>query len=211
MRTSFLLAVAALLLIVGGLALGYETVPTALPPNPIELEHGVPVGILDTPAGAVAAADNYVASEDDALLSRQKIRRVVDTVWAPAERAVELAQPFPAAALAAKPATFAGLSLTAAIAADRLVAYTRQTAQVGVWAEITVWSGSVVPTQRWTLDTVTLVWDAGRWLLAARAAAPRSATPVPAWTSGGAEDRTSRAFDARLAGMSAPYYRGSRP
>lgn len=209
MRTSLLLALAALCLMAGGLALGYESVPTAVRANPIELVHGVPVGTLDTRGGAVAAADNYVASEDQALLSPERIRRVVDTVWAPAERAVELAQPFPAAAVAGKPATFAGLRLTAAVAADKLGAYTARSAQVGVWHEFTIWSPTVAPTQRWSLDTVTLEWDSGRWLVASRSVAPDSATPVPAWTSGGALDRTSQAFDARLAGMSAPYYRGS--
>jgi hypothetical protein len=210
MWTSFV-ALAAVLAMAGGLAVGSETKPRATLPDPIRLETGVPVGILDTESGAVAAADNYVASEDDALLSPAGIRRVVDTVWAPTDRAVELARPFPAAALAGKPATFAGLKLIAAVAADKLEAYTPRTAQVDVWEEIMAWSPTVEPTQRWTLDTVTLEWDSGRWLVASRAAAPDSATPVPAWTSGGGLDRTSRAFDARLVGMSAPYYRGSHP
>jgi hypothetical protein len=204
-------AIAALLIAAGASALGYGPAPKAARPNPIRLEHGVPIGVLDTPAGALAAADNYVASEDDALLSPGELRQVVDTVWAPAERAVELAQPFPAAALAGKPATFAGLRLTAAVAADKLEAYTPQSAEIGVWDEITIWSPTVAPTQRWTLDTVTLVWDAGGWLVASRSAAPDSGTPVPEWTSGGAQDRTSEAFDARLAGMSAPCYGGGLP
>jgi hypothetical protein len=203
-----LVAVALVLIAGGAMTFGYETAARAVRPNPIRLEHGVPVGVLDTPAGAVAAADNYVASEDDALLSSDELRRVVNTVWAPQERQVELAQPFPAAALAGKPTSFAGLSLTAAVAADRLESFTRQGAEIGVWEEITVWSPTVVPTQRWTLDTVTLAWGSGRWLVTTRSASPDSATPVPAWTSGTAQDRTSQAFDTRLAGMSAPYYGG---
>ena len=62
-----------------------------------------------------------------------------------------------------------------------------------------------------SLDTVTLVWDDGRWLVASRTSAPDSKTPVPAWTSGTPRDSTSEAFDTRLAGMSAPYYRGVTP
>jgi hypothetical protein len=135
----------------------------------------------------------------------------VDTEWAPGDRAVELAQPFQAAALAGKPAAFADLKLAASVAAHKLESYTPQTAQIGVWHEITIWSPTVVPTQRWTLDTVTLVWDSGRWLVASRSSAPDSQTPVPSWTSGGRQERTSQAFDARLAGMSAPYYDGSQP
>jgi len=200
--------VGALAVTAGALALGYETVPATNRPNAVRLEHGVPVGILDTAAGAVAAADNYVAAEDDALLSSNQIRGVVNTEWARRERPVELAQPFLAAALAGTPATLDGLKLTAAIAADKLEAYSPQTAQVRVWSEITVWSSAVAPTQRWTLDTVTLAWESGRWLVTSRLAAPDSATPVPAWTSGHIQDRVSATFDARLADMSAPYYSG---
>jgi hypothetical protein len=195
----------------GAFALGYGSTPKAVRPNPTQLEHGMPVGVLDTRAGALAAADNYVASEDEATLSAAAIRRVVDTVWAPEDRAVELVQPFPAAALAGKPHTFARLKLTAAVAADKLESYAPQTARIGVWHEITIWSPTIVPTQRWILDTITLVWGSGRWLVASRSSAPDSETPVPSWTSGGPADRTSQAFDARLAGMSAPYYEGSQP
>src|SRR3974390_1826188 len=99
--------------------------------------------------GALVGADNYVASEDDSLLSPDQLRGVVDTEWASQERAVELAQPFPAAALAGKPATLDGLKLTAAVAADKLEAYSPQAAQVSVWSEITIWSSTVAPTQRW--------------------------------------------------------------
>jgi hypothetical protein len=203
--------VAVLLVVVGALALGYQTAPRVVGTNPIRLEAGVPVAVVDTPVGAIAAAENYLASEDDALLSRGEIQRVVDTLWAPGERDVELAQPFPAAALAGRPATFPGLKLAAAVAGAKLESYSPQSAQVLVWHEITLWSGSVAPTQRWVLDAVTLVWDSGRWLVAARMAAPDSETPVPAWTSGTPQDRTTEAFDTRLVGMSAPYYRGLTP
>ena len=203
--------VGALAVTAGALALGYETVPATTRPNAIRLEHGVPVGVLDTRAGAVAAADNYVATEDDSLLSPSQIRGVVDTEWAPQERAVELAQPFLAAALAGEPATLDGLKLTAAVAADKLQAYSPQSAQVSVWSEITIWSSTVAPTQRWTLDTVTLAWDSGRWLVTSRSTAPDSSTPVPVWTSGDTRDRASATFDTLLADMSAPYYSGGAP
>jgi hypothetical protein len=211
MRVTALVVAVLLVVAVGGLALGYQTAPKVVSPNPIRLEGGVPVGVVDTPVGAIAAAENYLATEDDALLSRDGIRQVVDAVWAPAERDVELAQPFPAAALAGKPATFPGLELSAAVAGAKLESYTPQSAQVIVWHEITLWSPTVAPTQRWSLDTVTLVWDSGRWLVASRTAAPDSETPVPAWTSGTPQDTTSEAFDTRLAGMSTPYYRGLTP
>jgi hypothetical protein len=200
----------AVLLLVpaGAFVIGYESVPRTSHPNPIRLEGGVPVGVLDTPAGAVAAADNYLSAEDDALVSAGDLRRVLDAAWTPAARAVEFAQPFPAAALAGKPATFPDLELTAAVAGDRLESYTAGAARIGVWHEVTIWSRAVSPAQRWTLDTVTLVWQASQWMVASHSSAPQAQTPVPAWTSGGPDDRTSEAFDTRLAGMSAPYYGG---
>lgn len=211
MRAPLVVIGAALLVTVGAVAAGYSTASHPARPNPIRIEHGIPIGVIDTPAGAVAAADNYLVSEDDALLSPTGVRTVVDNAWARGARASELAQPFPAAALAVKPATFSGLRLTAAVAANKLESYTPQSAQIGVWHEITAWSPTITPTQRWSLDTVTLVWSSDRWLLASRSTAPDSQTPVPAWTSGGVEDRTSQAFGARLAGMSGPYYEGSGP
>jgi hypothetical protein len=208
MRLLPVIGVAALLLPAVAFAAGYKTAPATAHRNPIRLENGVPVGVLDTPVGALAAADNYVSAEDDALLSGAAIRRVVDTLWVPRDRAIELAQPFPAAAVAGRPAKFSGLKLTAAVAGHKLESYSADTARVGVWHEITVWSSTLAPAQRWSLDTLTLVWDAGRWLVASRSPLPDSRTPVPAWTSGGAADRTAQAFNSRLVGMSGPYYGG---
>jgi hypothetical protein len=202
------LAVAALVVGAAGAA-GLATPPAMPHPDPIVLHRAVPVGVQDTPAGAIAAADNYLAAEDRALLSRSLLRTLVDLDWSPSARAAEFARPLPAAALAGKPETFPGLELTAAIAADRLDAYTAGTAQVGVWHEITLWSPTIAPAQRWELDAVSLVWRSGQWQVATRVAAPDAQTPVPSWTGGDQQDRTSAAFDARLAGMSTPYYGGT--
>jgi hypothetical protein len=204
--------ISLLLIAVAGLA-GRSTAPRTEHPDPIRLDHGIPVGVRDTPGGALAAADNYLASEDSALFSADQLRTVVDTDWLPQERSVELTQALPSAALQSTPAGLGDARLTAAVAADKLEAFTRVSAQVGVWHEITVWSSAPVispPAQHWMLDTVTLVWDGSRWLVASRSTAPDSRTPVPAWTSGGPGDRTIEAFDTRLVGMSAPYYGDTR-
>jgi hypothetical protein len=206
MRVLLVAGVVALLVTAVAFAAGYRTVSATPHRDPIRLESGVPVGVLHTPAGALAAADNYVSAEDGALLSGAAIRRVVDSLWVPRERAIELAQPFPAAAVAGRPAKFPGLKLMAAVAAHKLESYSANTAQVGVWHEITLWSSTVAPAQHWSLDTLTLVWEAGRWLVASRSSPPDSETPVPAWTSGGPTDRTGPAFNSRLVGMSGPYY-----
>lgn len=211
MRASLLGIAVAIAVAVGAFAAGYHSAPKPARPDPIRMEDGIPVGVTDTSGGAVAAADNYLVTEDDALLSPTALRTVVGRLWTSGARAAELAQPFPAAALVGRPATFSGLRLTAAVAASKLESYTPQSAQIGVWHEITLWSPTISPTQRWSLDTVTLVWNSGRWLVASRSTAPDSQTPVPAWTSGGVEDRTSQAFGSRLAGMSGPYYEGALP
>jgi hypothetical protein len=208
-RAASICGLGSLLVIAAAFLLGYRSAPRTAHPNPIRLEHGIPVGALDTPAGALAAADNYLASEDNALLSADQLRAVVRTDWTLRERPVELAQALPSAALGSTPAGLGNARVTAAVAAHRLESYTPQTAQVKMWHEVTVWSSAPVvsqPAQHWTLDALTLVWEAGRWLVASRSPAPDSQTPVPAWTSGGPSDPTIQAFNSRLAGMSAPYY-----
>lgn len=201
------IGLAALAAILGGaFVAGYSSELSTANPNPIRLEHGVPVGVLDTPAGAVSAADNYLAAEDDALLTPGVLRQLVDTDWTSAGRGVELAHPLPNAALRTTPQELGDTHLAAAVAASRLESFSGQNARVGVWHEVTTWSSSVPPTQHWLLDRVTLVWENGRWLIASRASAPDATTPVPAWTNGGPADRTSEAFDSVLAGMRVPYY-----
>lgn len=212
-RAAWSVAEISLPLIAVAALVGYSTAPTTEHPNPIRLDHGIPVVVLDTPGGALAAADNYLASEDSALFSADQLRTVVNTDWLPQERSVELTQALPSAALQSTPFGLGDAQLTAAVAADKLEAFTRVSARVGVWHEITVWSSAPVvsqPAQHWMLDTVTLAFNGSRWLVASRSTAPDSRTPVPAWTSGGPRDRTIEAFDTRLAGMSAPYYGDAR-
>jgi len=199
-----LAALAAML--AGSFVTGYVTVSGTAHPNPIRLEDGVPVGVLDSPGGAVSAAENYLAAEDGALLSPDQLRAVVKADWAPRAQPVELAQPFPVASLRSTPQQLGDGRLTGAVAATKLLSFDGRSAQVAVWHELTTWSSSVLPTQHWLLDSVTLAWQDGRWLVTSRSSAPDGSTPVPAWTSGGPADRTSEAFDSRLAGMTAPYY-----
>lgn len=203
-------AFAVLMLLTAAFLSGYQSTKPRSSTALIALAHGIPVGVVDTPAGALAATDNYVASEDNALLSPFLLRQVVDTDWSPPERSVELSGRLASAALASTPAGLGNARLTAAVAGHRLDAFSARSARVSVWHEVTVWSSAPPvmspPAQHWSLDTVGLVWDNDRWLVASHTVAPPSATPVPAWTSGAPSDRTNQAFTGRLAGMSAPYY-----
>jgi len=59
-------AILAVLLLGAGVLIGRGSVSSAQrssTTNPIALVNGVPVGVADTPAGAIAANDNYLATE----------------------------------------------------------------------------------------------------------------------------------------------------
>jgi len=200
------LAIGAAVLVAGAFTAGLATRAHTAHPDPVRLDRGVPIGVLHTPDGAVAAADNYLAAEDGALLSPDQLRQVIATDWTPRERQVELSQPLPTATLKTTPQQLGDTRLTAVVAANKLESFSSNRAQVGVWHELTTWSSTRPPAQHWMLDTVTLVWQDGRWLTTSRVTAPDADTPVPAWTNGGPSDRTSQAWDEQLAGMTAPYY-----
>lgn len=199
------LAMSAVLALVAIGVVGYTSSPATRDPNPLRLVDGVPVGVLDSPDGAVSAADNYLAAEDGALLDPSQLRLVLRTDWTAAARSRELSLTVPSAALRTTSGSLGGVRLTAAVAGDKLESYTPRSAQVEVWREVTIWSQSLAPAQHWSLDTVQLVWSGDRWQIAARSVAPVAQTPVPAWLNGGSGSYTRARFDAALAGMSAPY------
>lgn len=207
--TFALLAAGALLLVVlmvfallvgggGGSRAGAQTV---------ELVGGVPVGVKDTAAGALAAADNYVALSSQSIEQDPSLfATLVAQVYAPGVREKTLAQ---AAQIRAADAQnmrnySEGGHGIAVIAARRLDAYTPQTATVTSWLAGFVWGPRLSPRQSWNLIDTTLSWQSGRWLVTA-SETDRTPAPVPAivFVNGG-NDR-SQAFD-RLAGMTAPFY-----
>jgi hypothetical protein len=69
-----------------------------------------------------------------------------------------------------------------------------------------VWGlGVAAPRQSWNLVDTTLAWQAGQWVVVSSSVESTPA-PVPSVVVvNGANDRT-RAFDQRLAGMTAPFY-----
>jgi hypothetical protein len=200
------LAVGAVAALVAVGAAGYGSAGSTPASNPLRLVSGIPVGVLDSPAGAVSAADNYLAAEDGALLDPALLRRVIATDWTVADRQSEASLTVPSAALRTTPGSLGDLHLTAAVAGDRLESYSPRAARVGVWHEVTFWSSSVAPAQHWSLDSVALVWRSGRWQVASRVVAPVAQTPVPGWVNAAPGERSSAALSAALSGMSAPYY-----
>ena len=170
--------------------------------------HGIPVGVQDSAAGALAAADNYLAIASQTVEQDPgEFSALVNTVYTPGSRASTLAQ-----AAAARGADVAdmrnyaqGGRAVAVIAARRLDHYTPGRATVTSWLGGFVWGPALSPRQSWNLVDTTLVWRQGRWLIASMSA-ERTAAPVPSVVFVDGHNNQSGAFDARLAGMTAPFY-----
>jgi hypothetical protein len=170
-------------------------------PDPIRLDAGVPLGVLETHAGALAAGAEYLASARRTVLTDPAaFGALLARAWTPGARTSDLA--IERAALRQTPAG-AGLRLLVDVVSGRLLRMGRGAAELELWSAATFWSLQVVPTQTWSLDRVGLLWRGGRWWLEAIAAQP---SPVPDWAAGSAAQASSRAFDRALGDMSAPSY-----
>jgi hypothetical protein len=175
--------------------------------NPIELVHGVPVGVRDTPPGVLAAADNYVALASQSLEQNPAVfAALVAEVYLPAARGEALSQ---AQELRASDAQNMGNYRSgghgiAVVAARRLDRYTPSTATVTTWLGGFVWGPQLAPRQTWNLVDTTLRWQADRWLVVSMNA-DRTPAPVPSLVYVQGNNNHAGAF-ARLAGMSAPFY-----
>jgi hypothetical protein len=183
---------------------GVISAPQSADPDPVRLEHGLPVGVVRSPEGALAAAANDVAIEHrtsatDPVAFEQLIR----VAWVRGAGARELGLERRARALAPAPV---GLRLLSGVAAGRIEHYAHGSAVVALWCVSTYWSAAIAPTQKWSLDTLTLRWTAGRWRVSAHTA---TGAPVPQWAAAAAGNDTAAAFNAGLAGMTAPTYGGT--
>ena len=179
------------------------------PGAPIEFVGGVPVGVADTPAGAVAAADEYLATEQETVGD--------DPGRFGALVAADYAAPIKAGALAAGesdrqgdsvgiPDRAGGARSFTVIGADRLDAYGDDAARVTTWAGQFYWGPGQTPAQVWALGQTTLAWTAGRW----RVTAMRTLAgpgPAPAATPQAAPgDDSSTVFDRVLSGFTPVTY-----
>lgn len=207
--TLALFAAGALLLVVviaGALLLGAGGGPTA-GPQAVELINGVPVGVKDTPAGALAAADNYLALSSQSVEQDPSLfAALVAQVYAPEVRERTLAQA--AQIRAADTQNMSNYQQggrgIAVIAARRLDTYTPRSATVTSWLAGFVWGPRLSPRQSWNLIDTTLRWQSGRWLVTS-SQTDRTPAPVPAIVYVNAGNDRSQAF-SRLAGMTAPFY-----
>ena len=170
---------------------------------------GVPVGVEQSRAGALAAADNYVATVSENVVKDPRLyETLVRRVFAPSEQDYALREGERARTLApAAVSDYAeGGGAVALIGARRLDTYDGSRAQVTTWLGGVVWGPSRRPTQRWQLVETDLRWDGQRWLVERMRPAERSA-PAPAVTKADDTSAYDRAtFERELRGMTAPTY-----
>jgi hypothetical protein len=168
-------------------------------PNPIRLVGAVPVGVEHSAAGALAAADNYVAAGITDSVDQRALQSYANAVIAPSERMALLRA---SEQLAQRDRPPAGTSAIATILAHRLWSYTGATARVATWDLGSYWGPALPPAQYWALADVALRWASGRWQIVS--VDERLPGPVPGPVGAGAN--TSAQWSSALAGMSAPYY-----
>jgi hypothetical protein len=203
----FTLALFILALVLFALSLRGGGSASRGPSGAIELRDGVPVGVQHTPAGALAAADNYLASSSQALEQDPRaFGALVAKVYAPANREQTLAQ-----AQQLRLSDPVGMSNygeggrgLAVVAARRLDSYTPSSATVMSWLAGVMWGPHLPPRQSWNLVDTTLAWSSGRWLVVSSQTDPTPA-PVPAIVYVEGRNDSTAAF-SRLAGMTAPFY-----
>ncbi len=181
--------------------------PLVRPAAAIVLRGGVPVGVVHSRAGALAAADEYLALSSQTLEQNPvAFAALVGQAYAPVVRSRVLSEAQQIRASDTENmANYAqggrGLAL---VAAHRLDSYTSRTALVTSWLEGIVWGPHLPPRQTWNVVDTTLSWSGGRWLIL-DSHVDANAAPVPAIAYLRDGDDTAGAF-ARLDGMSSPTY-----
>jgi hypothetical protein len=173
----------------------------------VKLIGGVPVGVQHTPAGALAAADNYLALASQSIEQDPAVfAELVAQAYAPQARSRILTE-------AARVRNGDAQNMTnyregghgiAVIAARRLDSYTPQQATVTSWLGGFVWGPHLAPRQTWNLVDTTLRWQTGRWVILS-SNTDTAPAPVPSIVYVKSDNDQAPAF-GRLAGMTAPFY-----
>jgi hypothetical protein len=187
--------------------------PAADPSDPIEDVAGIPVGVDHSPAGALAAADSYVAVSYD-VVERDPVRdtQLINTLYAPAirPRALRGAATIRAENEAAMRLWARGGENLSLVGTRRLDYYHGDDAQVTTWNADILWGPRRPPKQGWVMTQTSLRWSAQRWLVSATVTLPTPG-PVPAVTPQAISSNDSAwAFDTTLAGFTAPAYGAAR-
>jgi len=202
-------AAIALVAVAVGVVIARTTDHPAPGGGPVRAVNGIPIGVQHTPAGALAAADNYLAIASQTVEQAPAVfAQLVTEAYAPSVRATTLAQA--AAIRSADPTGMVnyarGGRAVAVIGARRLDAYASARATVTTWLGGFVWGpGLAAPRQSWNLVDTTLAWQAGEWVIVS-SSADATAAPVPSVVIVDGANNQTGAFNERLSGMSAPFY-----
>jgi hypothetical protein len=139
-----------------------------------------------TRASAVASAAAYVSELDGSiLLDSTRLRAVVNRI-ASAQARPSLVNAYEQAAAQARerlglrtvPAPV--VILRAAPVGYRVDTYSARSATISIWRVGIIGSGATVdPQQSWATETVTLVWESGRWKVAGFSSSPGPTPPLP--------------------------------
>jgi hypothetical protein len=139
-----------------------------------------------TRASAVTAAATYVTELDGSiLLDSTRLRAVVNRI-ASAQARPSLVTAYEQAAAQARERLSLGtvptpvVILRAAPVGYRVDSYSPRSATISIWRVGIIGSGaSVDPQQSWATETVTLVWESGRWKVAGFSSSPGPTPPLP--------------------------------
>lgn len=175
----------------------------------IRVVDGVPVGVQHTRAGALAAADNYVAvSSETVVQDADRYAKLVQAAYATSyqPRAIREAQALRRRSGPTIANYEAGGRALAVVGARRLDDYAGDRATVNTWTAGISWGPDRRPGQRWFFTQTGLRWDGDRWRVE-RIDESEEAAPTPGVVRY-ADKSTLEAdsFDSGLRGMSAPTY-----
>lgn len=199
--------VLAFVVLLGGVLVSSGSTSGRGPAGGVELLGGVPVGVRDTPGGALAAADNYLTVASQSVEQAPAVfAALVAQAYAPGIRASTLsqAQQLRASDVQNMSNYRQGGRGIVVVAARRLDSYTARQATVTSWLGGFEWGPHLAPRQTWNLVDTTLQWQAARWLVEASSTNPALA-PVPSIVYVDGENDRAGAF-TRLAGMTGPIY-----
>ena len=218
-RWGLIAGVAVAVILVGaiGWIVGRSSAPDAsagegrggAPQAAIRVIEGVPVGVHRSRAGALAAADNYVAVSSETVV--QDPDRYVKLVRAVFAEAYQLTAMREAQALRRRSGPTlsnyeAGGRALAVVGARRLDEYSGDQAKVSTWTAGISWGPERRPGQRWFFTETELRWDGDRWRVERIDEADQGA-PTPGVVRYAEKDTLeAEAFDRRLRGMTAPTY-----
>jgi hypothetical protein len=175
----------------------------------IRVIDSVPVGVEQSRAGALAAADNYVATSSQTIAQDpDAFTALVRTVWVPSAQGQTLreAERYRRLAPDALENYANGGNGISVIAARKLESYSARSATVLTWGGGFVWGPTKKPAQRWYLVRTKMVWSNDRWRVADLSELRRAAPAPYSVALGGRDANKSATFDSTLRGMSAPIY-----